>query len=205
MQWLNPGSKFMQAVANFADAIWINLMTLILCLPFATIGAALSAAHDSSRRSAQGEAHITRAYWRAVWSNLYRATVLWVVYAASGVALLYAWVTLHITPLLIPKFGFTLLWLITFEWVFALQARFDNTPWRTLANACIFGVSHIGWTLCLLLIDAAYWGLLIACWFHFPQGLFLLVILGYGSMIYVHTPILERVFTPYAQAAVAHD
>ena len=87
---------------------------------------------------------------------------------------------LQITPLLIPKFALTIVWLIGFEWVWALQARFENSFWRTLGNAFVFGVSNIGHTLALVAIDAVYVALLVASWFYMPQGLFLLLVLGYG-------------------------
>ena len=39
--------------------------------------------------------------------------------------------------------------------------------------------------------------LLVASWFYMPGGLFLLVILGYGTMLMLHIPVTERVFKPY--------
>ena len=39
--------------------------------------------------------------------------------------------------------------------------------------------------------------LLVASWFYMPGGLFLLVILGYGTMLMLHIPVAERVFKPY--------
>ena len=104
---------------------------------------------------------------------------------------------LQITPLLIPKFALTIVWLIGFEWVWALQARFENSFWRTLGNAFVFGVSNIGHTLALIAIDAVYVALLVASWFYMPQGLFLLLVLGYGTMLMLHSPILEHVFRKY--------
>ena len=101
---------------------------------------------------------------------------------------------LQITPLLIPKIGLTLVWIIGFEWVWALQARFENSFGGVLANAFIFGVSRIGATLVLVTIDAIFLGLLVASWVYMPQGLFLLIVLGYGSVLMLHVPILERVF-----------
>ena len=85
-------------------------------------------------------------------------------------------------------------WIIGFEWVWALQARFENSFGGVLANAFIFGVSRIGATLVLVTIDAIFLGLLVASWVYMPQGLFLLIVLGYGSVLMLHVPILERVF-----------
>ena len=103
----------------------------------------------------------------------------------------------NLTPLLIIKFALTILWLIGFEWVFALQARFENTVAGTLKNAFIFGISHIAMTVALVIVDAVFVALLAASWFHMPGGLFLLVILGYGTMLMLHIPVAERVFKPY--------
>ena len=103
----------------------------------------------------------------------------------------------YFTPLLIIKFALTILWLIGFEWVFALQARFENTVAGTLKNAFIFGISHIAMTVALVIVDAVFVALLVASWFYMPGGLFLLVILGYGTMLMLHIPVTERVFNPY--------
>lgn len=103
--------------------------------------------------------------------------------------------------MLVPKIGLTLVWIIGFEWVFALQARFENAVGRTLANAFVFGISHILLTVGMIVLDAIWVGLLAACWFLFPQGLFLLMIMGYGTMILCHIPLLERGFAQYLKSS----
>ena len=61
----------------------------------------------------------------------------------------------------------------------------------------VFGVSNIGHTLGMAAIDAIYIALLVGSWFYMPQGLFLLLVLGYGTMIMIHVPIFEHVFRKY--------
>ena len=51
--------------------------------------------------------------------------------------------------------------------------------------------------MALVIVDAVFVALLAASWFHMPGGLFLLVILGYGTMLMLHIPVAERVFKPY--------
>lgn len=197
MRWLSPDSKLMQELSNLADAVWINILMIVTSIPVITIGAALSAGHDTARRVIQGEGGgVTRQYLRAFRLNVAKATALWAVFGLTGAALAYAWIVLQITPLLIPKIGLTLVWMLGFEWVFALQARFENTVGRTLANAFVMGVSRLPLTLAMLCIDAVWIALLVASWLYFPQGLFLLLILGYGTLITFHTPLLERGFKP---------
>ena len=57
--------------------------------------------------------------------------------------------------------------------------------------------SHIAMTVALVIVDAVFVALLVASWFYMPGGLFLLVILGYGTMLMLHIPVTERVFNPY--------
>lgn len=201
MGFLSPDSAFMRGLSNVADAVWINILMLVTSIPLVTIGAALAAGHDAGRRAAIGEGHVTANYFKAFLQNFPKATALWVVFGGVGAGLAYSWIALQITPLLIPKFGLTILWIIGFEWVWALQARFENSVGVTLVNSFIFGVSHIGATAVLVVLDAVYIALLVASWFYMPQGLFLLLVLGYGTMVMLHTPILERVFAKYIDPA----
>ena len=191
----------MQELRNLTDAIWINILMVVTSIPIVTVGAAIAAAHDANRRALQGEAGgVTRNYFKAFRANFAESTALWAVFGITGAALAYAWVVLQITPLLVPKIGLTLVWIIGFEWVFALQARFENAVGRTLANAFVFGISHILLTVGMIVLDAIWVGLLAACWFLFPQGLFLLVVMGYGTMILCHIPLLERGFAQYLKS-----
>ena len=198
MNWLAPDSKFMRAWSNLVDGVWINILMLVTSIPIITIGAALTAGHDACRRSIEGEGKgVTANYFKSFKANFIKATLLWLPFLVVLIALVWSWIVLQITPLLIPKFALTIVWLIGFEWVWALQARFENSFWRTLGNAFVFGVSNIGHTLALVAIDAVYVALLVASWVYMPQGLFLLLVLGYGTMLMIHSPILEHVFRKY--------
>ena len=178
----------MRGLSDAVDAIWINIVT---------IGAALTAGHDAARRSLAGEGTVTRNYFAAFRSNFVKATGYWLIFGIAGAISVYSWIVLQITPLLIPKFALSIVWVIGFEWIWALQSRFENSFWRTLGNAFVFGVSNIGHTLGMAAIDAVYIALLVGSWFYMPQGLFLLLVLGYGTMIMIHVPIFEHVFRKY--------
>ena len=197
MKFLSPDSGFMRGLSDAVDAIWINILMLVTSIPIITIGAALTAGHDAVRRTLSGEGTATRNYFKAFRSNFAKSTGYWLIFGTTGTLCVYSWIVLQITPLLIIKFALTILWLIGFEWVFALQARFENTVAGTLKNAFIFGISHIAMTVALVIVDAVFVALLVASWFYMPGGLFLLVILGYGTMLMLHIPVTERVFNPY--------
>lgn len=156
MKFLSPDSGFMRGLSDAVDAIWINILMLVTSIPIVTIGAALTAGHDAARRSLAGEGTVTRNYFAAFRSNFVKATGYWLIFGIAGAISVYSWIVLQITPLLIPKFALSIVWVIGFEWIWALQSRFENSFWRTLGNAFVFGVSNIGHTLGMAAIDAIY-------------------------------------------------
>lgn len=204
MHFLNYDSKFMRGLSVVTAGVWVSCLLFLTCLPIFTIGASLTAAHDVCRQilSSRGEG-MTKTYFRSFGRNFGKATLLWLVFLPTGVVLLWAWLRIFDTLVLIPKIGFSLLWLMCIEWVFYLQSRFENTVKRTLRNALVFSVVHIGATLALIGIDVSYVTLIWLSILYFRQGLFLLVILGYGNLILIHVPILEHVMR--SQIANPHN
>ena len=113
MNWLAPDSKFMRAWSNLVDGVWINILMLVTSIPLITIGAALTAGHDACRRSIEGEGKgVTANYFKSFKANFIKATLLWLPFLVVLIALVWSWIVLQITPLLIIKFALTILWLI---------------------------------------------------------------------------------------------
>ncbi len=193
----SPDSKFAQGMEAFANAVWLTVLMIITSIPLITIGASLSAGHDAARRVENAEGHMTSAYFRAFASNFLKSTAIWIVMGPLLALILWAWIAVRIPPLLIPQFAISLIWLLIAEWVFALQARFENSIGRTLLNALIFSVVYWPATIGMIIIDAVFVGLVAASIIYFPQGLPLLLFLGWGSTIMLHTPLLERIFAKY--------
>lgn len=205
MKFLSPDSKFMEGWTNLTDAIWVNILMIVTSLPIVTVGAALSAGQTALRKSQSGQGTVTRNYFAAFRENFAKSTLLWLIFGVTGAGLIYLWIVLQITPLLVPKIAFSIVWLIGFEWSFYLQARFENTLGGTLRNAYIFGVVYFPATLAMVAIDALFIALLVGAWFVMPQGLFLLVVLGYGCMLALHVPILEYALRKYTRADSATE
>jgi uncharacterized membrane protein YesL len=192
MGMFSPDSAFMRGLSAMIDAIWINLLLIVTSLPLITVGAAMTAAHDAGRKSLEARGHVTSNFFDSFKRNFVQSTILWAPFAVTGLALVYAWVVLQFTPLLIVKIAFSVIWYIGWLWVWALQARFENTVSGTLKNAVVIGISRIGLTVVMAVIDALMAALVVASWFLMPEGLFLLVLFGYGTLIMLHTPLLER-------------
>lgn len=193
MNIFSPNSRFMRAVSVAVDAIWINVLLAVTCVPIVTAGAALVSAHDAARRRQKNEGHVTRDFFRAFRSNFGQATLIWLVFLVPGAAIAWLWFfDPHNLPLLVTKIGLTAVWIIGFEWAWYLQSRFSNPVHRTLALSWIFGLTHFGTTALLILIDSAYVAAVAWSVLRFQKALFLLVLCGYGACIFAHVPILER-------------
>lgn len=193
-------SPFMRGLEWIVDVIWVNILLVVTSLPIVTVGAALAASYDSLHRIREGEAHVTRMYFRAFASNFGKATALWAVYGVIGAALAYTWIVLRIDGLLIPKIAFSVLWVIGFEWVWYLQSRFENTVGATLRNSLLFGISYPLTTIALAAIDAVAIYVVYASFMYLIQGLFLLAVLGPGFVLSMHVPILERTMKAHIAA-----
>ena len=196
----SPDSKFAQGMESFADAVWLTVLMIITSIPLVTVGASITAAHETARRIERGEAHTTAIYFKSFKNNFVKATIIWLILGPLLVVIIWSWIFLQLTPLLIIKFAISILWILVAQWVFALQARFENSIGRTLINSLIFGVSYAATTFMMFLLDCVFFALLYLSLRYFLQGLPLLILLGWGSLIMLHTPLLERVFAKYVAA-----
>ncbi|MFT8640220.1 YesL family protein [Bifidobacterium sp.] len=199
MSAFGPESAFMRGLSTTMDSIWINVLLLVTSIPIVTIGASLTAACDAARRMNEGRGHLTANYFRAFRSNFVQSTQLWLIIGPIGTLLLLSWIYIQITPLIILKIAFSIIWLISFLWVWPMQARFENKVSGTLTKSFLIGMSKIGVTLALALVDVIYLALVIASWFYMPSGLFILILFGYGSLIVLHVPLLEYGLRQYTR------
>ena len=66
MKFLNLDSPLMQGLGKMADLMWLNVLTLICCLPIVTIGASLTAMNYMALKIARNEeCYITRGFFKS--------------------------------------------------------------------------------------------------------------------------------------------
>ncbi|WP_169172083.1 DUF624 domain-containing protein [Bifidobacterium oedipodis] len=192
----------MRSLDFVADSVVLTMLVVASCIPFVTVGAALSAAYEVARGAHEGRGYMVRSFFRAFKRNFANATALWAVLAGAGLAIAALWIYTSGLAALTIKLAVTALWLIMFIWVWPLQARFDNTVPVTLRNALLIGGTSIMATL-LAAAVAGLWAMLtVSCAVYLPQGLFLLLVLGVGLIIMVQTPVFEWALRPYLRASV---
>lgn len=191
--------RFLTVVANLAI---LNVLFIVCSLPVVTLGASLTALnYVVLQMIRQEDSYIVRGFFRGFKQNFWQATIIWLILLAAGVFLwLDYWsVSQYFTGLMrtVMLVGLTVLavmWVMVFLYVFALQARYENTVKQTIKNALFMALLRLPYTVVLVLIDA----LLPLLPVFFPQTapivLFVWMVCGFAAVAYVGDLLVNRVF-----------
>ena len=142
MSIFEEGSPFQGFLNKMTDLLILNLVTLLLCLPVITAGAALTAMHYVLLKMVRGEeGYIVKSFFRAFKREFRQATVMWVMFMALA-ALMASTLVMVLQgggsyPLWLPSsiLVVAVLELICMIYAFAMQSRFDNSVIHTIINA----------------------------------------------------------------------
>lgn len=177
----------------------LNVCFILTSLPIFTIGASVSAMYSVFLNSSV-ESGVLRQYFSAFRENFPKATVIWLVFLSVGVVLGANWYFLLAYRfegngiLMGVAMVVSVLYLSVLSFVFALQARFENTIWQTMKNAMILGIGKI------------FSGILMSFVFLFPAIMFVVdldvfvnvvaiwIPLGFALQIQINALIAGRVF-----------
>lgn len=158
----NLDSPIMSFLSRVGDLVWLNLLTLLCCIPVVTAGAALTALHYVSIKMVRNEeGYLTRNYFKSFRQNFVQATVLWLLMLLIFVV---AWADFYFISMMdsgvasVMRIGVCAVfffYLCGGVYWFPLLARFDNQIKHTIKNACLLGIINFPKTLCILVIYAA--------------------------------------------------
>ncbi len=158
-------NKFMLFINKIIYASWLNILWLLCSLPILTIGASSTALYTVSIKVVRGEeGNITRQFFAAFRDNLKKATQIWLILLAIGIALgIDGYILYHIrfsnvfwtlcTALCIVAF---IVYCIVLLNIFPLLARFDNTIRAMFSNALVIGLRYL---FCSILMALAYFAI----------------------------------------------
>ncbi len=134
MKFLNPDSKFMAVLNKISDVMILNLITLVMCVPIITAGAALTAKDYMCYKLVKNEeGGILKGFFHSFKQNFKQATIIWlvmmVVMGIAGFDMLFAYGLegegTGIVRAIMMAAGFFVF--IACIMIFPVLARFDNT------------------------------------------------------------------------------
>lgn len=195
-------SPFFQFLGTLTDFVLLNLIFLITCIPIITIGPAICALFSITLREAREEhGYIVQPYLKSFRENFKSSFVLYLIYILLGALLLFSyifWLQAQSIPGAVAAIILTvcvLLYLMSAFYVFALNARFENSLLQTIKNSILLALIHPKQTLQLLLLTG------IAVLLYIVTGIFrvFLLIFGFAFLAYCASFPLTKVFTFYEE------
>lgn len=151
----------MQALGKMADLMWLNILTIICCIPIITAGASLTAMHYMALKIARNEeCYITRGFFKSFKENFRQATLIWLMMLAVIVLLVGDFVIMKYSDM---EFGTFLqiviiivavLFVFTAMFIFPVLAKFENTIFRTIKNAFLMSIMQFPKTILMVILFA---------------------------------------------------
>ena len=148
MNWLHYDSSLSLFIRRIGNLILLNICHILCCLPVVTIGVSTAALYAACMCDDESTWPVAE-YFKALKSNFRKATLLWLIILVPIVFLavsFYLAGTLRIPGFQIIQLILLVLALVllsTLSFLFALQARYENTVKQTLRNALVFGLCAI--------------------------------------------------------------
>ena len=134
MKLFDLESPLMQALGKMADLLWLNILTIICCIPVVTVGASLTAMNYMALKMVRDEeCYITKDFFKSFKQNFKQGTLIWLLLVLVILFLSYDY---YIVGNLNSDFRFVLQIVLTTVavalfftvlYVFPLLAKFDNT------------------------------------------------------------------------------
>ncbi|MCD7750739.1 MAG: YesL family protein [Lachnospiraceae bacterium] len=193
----NLDSKFMRALSKLADLMWVNILTMVCCIPIFTIGASFTAMHTVVYKLYKNEeGYITREFFKAFKSNFKQSTLMWLIYLVLGLVLCGdIWLMYKEYVDLATFFKVIIgvavvVYLFSLAWVFVLQSRYENPIKYTLKNTLVISLSHVMYTLMMIILFLLPVVLLLL----FSWAVPVCFLLGFSVPAFVQSILYAQVF-----------
>lgn len=200
MSLFGYNSPFARFMSRLTDVLLLSLLTILCSLPIVTIGAAFSALYYVLLKMARDtDEGVFRCYFKGFRENFFKGTALWLIMATviaivyvdfvllSSVAMDYA----DVVRILLVLFSAFLL--MIGNYIFPMQAQFENSVGGTLKKSFIVCMMNLPRSIVLLLILLC--PILIVLFF--PETIYFLPFVCVAAVPYLQTEVLIHVFDRY--------
>jgi len=152
---------FMQVFNKIADLIWLNVLTMICCIPIITAGAAFTAQHYVVLKMVRNqEGYITRSFFKSFKTNFKQATCIWLIILLFilmflGDIYIFAYSEMEFPKILIIFVcAAAIILSLVAVYIFPVLARFDNSIKNTIRNSFMIAIISLPRTIAMILITA---------------------------------------------------
>lgn len=201
MKLFDRDGPLMRALTYLGNLILLNLVYPLRCLPVVTAGAASAALYTVTLGNLRGEDGSTvRRFFRAFRANFKKASIEWLV-------MLLVAAVIYVEVRLLTQTDFALkravelvflcvlfLYLPTLQFLFPIQAYFENSAAKTLKNAVALGIAKLPQAILLLVLNSFP---LVFLYFNlttFFRLLPLWCMIGFAATAQLSSRLLLRIF-----------
>ena len=149
-----------KVLGGFTDLLTLSILWMICSIPIVTAGASTAALYTMTLRIVRGEeGRIGAGFFHAFRENFKSATVIHLLVMLLGFLLFVYGFSVGILPANIRPFFrgasilFWMLWLMEVLFVYAVQARFENTVWNIMRNAWLMAAGSFPYFLLIFFIS----------------------------------------------------
>lgn len=201
---LSSDSKFMLFLSKFFDIVILSILFLMCCLPVVTIGPALSALYSTTRKVVlRREGYIVKEYFHSFRINFLTGLGVWLILflitVLMGINIFYAATTWkNAFGIMAMAIYFAVLCgvFVLCGYIFPILSRFECKGKQLFINAVSIALSHLKTSIGLLLLQIAFYFLLVYSYAGIPILLFFLPV-GFAAL---QQGILERIFAEYTES-----
>lgn len=135
---------------RIGDLIWLNILTMICCIPIVTIGASIASLLQVTMKMVKNEeGPVTSSFFHALRENMKQGTAIWLM--GGGLSLFLCmdiWLLGKVRYPFVQTYKVILFVMLLCVLMFtffslAVSARFENTLKNTIKNGILFCVIHI--------------------------------------------------------------
>ena len=175
MRIFDIDGPIIQFLSKMADLMWLNILTIVCCIPIITVGASLTALNYMALKIVRGEeSYITKGFFKSFKENFKQSTVIWLLFLVVIAVLVADYRIVLTTDIQIGNVMKGLIVLVaamtlfTFMFVFPVQAKFANTIRMTIWNAFIFSIAQFPKTVTMIVLYAVPYVLMYMYFGIFP-------------------------------------
>lgn len=160
MQFFSYNSPLIRFFERVFELVVLNLLTILLCVPLATAGAAVTALYRTVFDMHQQKGRAIKGYLQAFRAEFRPALSLGLLCAAAVAAfgaylyLLYPLLASETAWAWIAVSALGALFFFPMTFLFPLFAKFQNTTAKTIVNAFYLSLRHLPVTLAVLAMQA---------------------------------------------------
>lgn len=191
-------SPVMAFLSRLADLIWLNLLTLICCIPVVTAGAAFTALHYVCIKMVRDEdGYLTKSYFKSFKQNFLQATGMWLLFLLAALIMAVDFFFVFrmegdfVFALQVALSAVSLFLICSLLYWLPLLSRFENTILHTIKNAFLVSILNFPRTIAILVIYGAFF---FFYWMFSVRILPLILLMGISLPVYLASYLFSAVF-----------